>query len=514
MINPGSCRTVDELVAAGTSDVRPLADTIADFGEESPSVRAALDFGVPFSSAAAISTTGLARVEDYRALVEATAGSAWMDNTTLLTAATLLSSDGPRAMTPLTVWDLVTFVRAVISYERIYHHEHPLVEDAAINDMLGADVVTSVPLPFETPSENSPLPADWVGPHRLMSEIWEQAYGWIVRLAEHAGTPTFDGVQLEAVRDAWRTALGDPELRVGELTDWKEAKLRWRSPSNELLERMADATDVRAGYISLDPAPEFREQARLKADAGIKPSGTRANLLTDLNLRAYVNQRVADFFALPYVTAAARVPFRRHLDHRAVAIHQRLVALDVIDNEYARVATDLDLQLPVFLALAIRDAGSPGDVWGATATLRDKAAAYRTVRLELDGALARRDAKEAARVAKALAASVDNVLQVAGSAMAAASVAAVEEIAKGDLTGVVAGVAAVQAAGQNLLKSSVAERLLWRWRRPHLLWMNNVIDESKSLVEALPDFSRIWKIPEPEQSTFAARFQNMRALQA
>ena len=109
---------------------------------------------------------------------------------------------------------------------------------------------------------------------------------------------------------------------------------------------------------------------------------------------------------------------------------------------------------------------------------------------------------------------VDSVLNVAGRAVAASGLAAVEELAKGDVTGIATGVAAAEAAGRGLLESSVVDRLMWRLRRPYLLWINDVMDEARCITEAMPDVARIWRIPERERSIFAARFRAMGALQS
>src|ERR1051326_8423207 len=105
--------------------------------------------------------------------------SAWMDNTTIVTACALMSEEGPKVMTPLTVWDVVTFVRAVVCYERIYHHEHPDIDEARVNQLLGGDVFKSVPLPTRAIEDGRLLPDPWDGAHRFMCETWEQSFVWL-----------------------------------------------------------------------------------------------------------------------------------------------------------------------------------------------------------------------------------------------------------------------------------------------------------------------------------------------
>src|ERR1700733_135933 len=177
MTEPGECKDIDDLICKARDDAQAHANTVRHFGEESPQVLANVEFGLTFSSAAASSPPGFAELKQYRDLVSRREGSGWMDNTTLLTAVTLISDGGPEAMTPLTVWDLATFVRAAASYERIYHHMHPQIDDNAINQRLGQTVLCAVPLPPETP-DGLDLPKPWEGPHRFMCELSQSALFW------------------------------------------------------------------------------------------------------------------------------------------------------------------------------------------------------------------------------------------------------------------------------------------------------------------------------------------------
>jgi hypothetical protein len=514
MLDPGASPDIARLIADASDNAQQFANTVEHFGADSSVVGGVLDLGLPFNSAAITSPLALEEVQKYRARVATSAnGCGWMDNTTILTATTLMSDTGRDAMTPLTIWDLVTFFRAIVSYGCIYHHEHPGVDDDKINRALGETVLTSVPLPLDAQKGTSPLSDGWVGPHHFMWDTWEDAYGWLKRLSARAGTQTLDGVQLVAVRNAWRYALDDPHLTTDEIVNWEDASTRWQSPSDELMRQIADATDVADTNVYVDPTPSMRELAKQQAIAGVKQTGRRGELLTDLNLRAYVNQRLADFFELPYVCGVARVPFRRHLYDQAVAVQHQLSTIELVDGSYEQLAANARLRLPVFLAIAIRQASKPDDLWAGLGTLRSDGAAYRRVRINLDEALGRGNLKEAEKLAKALSTSVDNVLKIAGEAVVAGGVAGISGIAQGDVVGVASGVAALQAAGKKLLDSSVVDRLRWRLLKPHLLWINNIMDEARTITEALPDLERIWKVPEREREAFVERFKAMGALQ-
>lgn len=503
---------IDDLIRQGQSAGQACAETLRHFGADAPRVQGYVDLGVWLPSGAAATPSGLEQLTRHRALVTRREGSGWMDNTTLATAVTLLSDDGGDAMTPMTVWDLATFVQAIISCERIYHHEHPQVDDRAIGARLGEDVLQAVPLPVQGPSERSPLPDPWEGPHRLMYELWEDAMSRLKRLAECRDGSTLDGRELLAVRDGWRRALDRTDVELEDLTNVQDARTRWTSPTDELLYEIAAVSSTYAVYPDLDPDGAMRRYVAGRAELGFPERNPLSVMLTDLNLRAYVNQNLADFFQLPYVCGIARLPFRRHLYDRAVAVQQRLTTLDVIDDRYAELAAGVQLRLPVFLASALAGAQRPDDLWDAIGRLRRDAAPYREARTTLDAALADGDLKELRRVRKALVTSVDGVLPIVGGATTEAGVAAVEQVAQGDSVGIVAAVAGAVAAGRALLGSSIGTRLAWRLRRPHLLWINNVVDEAQHLTEALPALERIWRIPERELPIFATRFDATAAL--
>ncbi len=125
----------------------------------------------------------------------------------------LMSDAGNEYLTPLTLWDLATFFRAANSYQRLYHHEHPDVDDDLINGRLGADVLCSIPIPI---AENMPsgalLPEPWDGAHRRLCEIWGESFSWLRRLEANTDPGTLEGEGLTAVTAAWNAALGCDDL--------------------------------------------------------------------------------------------------------------------------------------------------------------------------------------------------------------------------------------------------------------------------------------------------------------
>jgi len=507
MIDVDNLSSVTDLVKGYVGESQAYADTIGG-REDEPAMVAYAEYGVPWHWAACQGQAGLRDIAAYRELVENVDCSAWMDNTTIVTACALMSKEGPNIMTPLTVWDLVTFVRAVVCYERIYHHEHPDIDDAWVNKALGGDVLKSVPLPIRSTGGRI-LPDPWDGAHRFVCETWEASFGWLKRLHESVGKETLDGRQIQTVTEAWRAALGNANLQPAELVDHKEVDRRWRSPSNQLLVDTANITAVNDTYIYLDPGEKFQRLFRQKRELGLHDESQerRSHILSDLNLRSYTNQRFAEFFTLPYTCSMGRLPFRRHLYDRAVSVQDELKAAKVIDNRYAELATGVQLRLPIFLALALRDAKTPEDLWGALAAMRAGASKFRAHREEMDQALGRGDLKEFKKIGKALNTTVENLLELAGNATVSAGAVVLENLAKGDIKPIGTSIGAAVAAAKGVFKSSFTERLMWRLRRPQLLWINNLIDQSLCLTESMPDFSRIWEIPPNRQAIFSERFR-------
>ena len=179
---PGQCSSIDELVTDAAGDAGAFTDTLCHFGADHPRSVAVLDFGLSFASTASATPSGLAAVRAYRSLVDHRDASGWMDNTTLVTASALMSDSGHDALTPLTIWDLVTFARAVIGYEHVYHHKHDAVDTEAMNRQLGDAVFHDLPVPLDRHPTRI-LPEPWEGPHRLMCDLWSDAFNWLKRLA-------------------------------------------------------------------------------------------------------------------------------------------------------------------------------------------------------------------------------------------------------------------------------------------------------------------------------------------
>src|SRR5262249_8224680 len=73
--------------------------------------------------------------------------SAFLDGTLLMTVEALLGPDGPQVLTPVTLWELTTFIDALVCFERLYCVASPAVDISRFNRRLGAKVLTAIPAP-------------------------------------------------------------------------------------------------------------------------------------------------------------------------------------------------------------------------------------------------------------------------------------------------------------------------------------------------------------------------------
>jgi hypothetical protein len=109
-IGSGAVHTlVDAAWSAGAAPADP----------DDPRVRAFAEFGLPPDSELA-TEGGLRSLHEWRDGLHIPANSAFLDGTLLMTVAALLGPDGPDALTPVTLWELTTFIDALVCFDRLY----------------------------------------------------------------------------------------------------------------------------------------------------------------------------------------------------------------------------------------------------------------------------------------------------------------------------------------------------------------------------------------------------------
>jgi hypothetical protein len=153
MSDANSLETVADFVRTSIGEIDTFVNAIAGHEDETR-IAGYADLDVHWTSGACGDQDGLEDLSLQRRIVKGrVAPHGW--TTTPRTATTLLSSDGLAAMEPLTIRGLVSLAPSVVCFDRIFHHQHPNVDDARINESLGTEVLVPVSLPFRN-AERSP----------------------------------------------------------------------------------------------------------------------------------------------------------------------------------------------------------------------------------------------------------------------------------------------------------------------------------------------------------------------
>ena len=496
-----------EFVALATNDAEAWARTVDYFGEDSPRVSGWLEYGIPWTSAACATETGLADVADHAGAIDSRANSVWMDNTTLLTADTLLSR-GERYMTPLTIWDLISFCRNAVSCEHIYHYQHPSVDDVAMNNRLGDGVLVPLNQPYQDVPPGRELPEQWEGlSAHMCGDFYMGLKNYFRNLREYSGPGTVYGAEMEAIRSAWAAVVDYPSLATGDVLD-KDCLERtsWRSPAPTLIRQFAEASDIRDSLFLDHDSPAWK----------LDPDSSRTldlmrEILTASNVRCYINQRQADLFGLPYAPSIARMPFRAFVHRRRTDVDSAMASLQLADAAYAELAQGQSFRLPVYFAVTLRNAQEPEDLWTSLREHRAKAERYRQRRTSLDEAVDRGDLKELRKLKKALNTDAEKLTEALGHSATGALSGALE-VSKGSLPSQATAIAAVAGAVHGLVTSTFASRVIMRFRRPELLYLSNLVDEAKSITRSLSQVARVWGLSELEERRFAERFESVSKL--
>ena len=111
---------------------------------DDPEVRGFAEFGLRPSSGLA-TEEHLSRMDQWRTSLAIPPNSAFVDGTLLQTVRLLLHPYGPgKILTPVTLWELTTFVDALVCFDRLYCIANPEIDIAGINHLLGSEIL--VPL--------------------------------------------------------------------------------------------------------------------------------------------------------------------------------------------------------------------------------------------------------------------------------------------------------------------------------------------------------------------------------
>jgi hypothetical protein len=506
---------LDDLISRSESRVAAYAETLS---KDETRVTGFIDFDIPLQSSAAASQDDLSEVTQWLQQPRRYPGSGvLLDNTTIVTLTSLFAGD---RLTPLTLWDLSRAVTALVTYDNIFHFANPEVNDDTLNTGLGQDVFRPLSLPDTGPQY------DPRGVRGLFNTAWEDTHALMKQLEASVGTATVEGLEIEALIRQWSLAVGRP-LTPADVVNTKLSRIEWSSPGAALLAELWRTTSTNSIGI---PAGEGIDNFESMMDVPGVPKGYKTgfiSLIRQGNYRGHVNQRLAGHLNLPYMPNVARIPFLSRFYDRPHAVSERLPAILALDKQYAERASQAQLLsgapfvLPVFVALAIRDASTPSDLWAAVATLRGHARRYRERRADLDRALEQGDLDVTAATLKAVrteAAKLTTLLADAGSAGAGSLIGSVEAKPVTFLSGMPldwlqAGLTAVIAGARKLMPASVGLRLAWRLCRPEYRFLSDITSQSRAISNSMPAIQRLWGLPDRQIDRFRSRYEHFAGFQ-
>lgn len=468
-----------------------------------PQVLAFAEFGLPPSSPLATEDQ-LRSLEDWRESLRIPANSAFLDGTLLQTIQALLSTyHGPQVLTPVTLWELTTFIDALVCFDQLYCVANPDIDVAGINRLLGTEVLSAVPDP------------DGGTLRRLATEAAEDGLTGMRALARKVGSDDEFGEEVQAVAKGWQAVLG--------------ADLPSGSPFDTDALDIARVLLATPDYTPLldEPPPTAAEPSALLLDGSAAKSGTwglsrtlqvltratavpvtpsepaerpqldaRQRLAATATYRTYVNQGVANALAVPYLPGTLRMPFRRLFVRRAAEIQDELVTIALADRVFAQQQPSSPLTLPFFTAAVLERATTRADIWAQMAHVREQSASFRSKRAELDALLERSQVSpEALRLQAAIRDQGLKLADLAGATQQSASVAlgvmAQMGIAPLAAGAVKVGVDAAQGVGRDGSWTRVWRRLFHR----HEYFLAQTNSQAIALTNAMPQLQRLWELP-------------------
>ena len=506
---------LDKLIRRAEHDAQFCADT---YSGTDPRASGYINFGIPARSAAAAEPARLAEISKWCQQPRQYEGSGvLLDNTTIVTLASLLQGD---KLSPLTLWDLGRAITAVVTYDNIFHFENPDVNDDELNARLDQVAFRPLTLP-SVGSEHGPG-----GVRMLFYTTWKDTHSVMQGLEQSVGTSTMAGLEIDDLTTQWSVALGLP-LEPADIVNADMSGKEWRSNGPLLLLKLWEATRTQAYAPNFESLLQQVSTAKPRSDLHEGMFDSLRRFIRESNYRGHVNERLASHLGLPYMPNVARIPFRSRFYDRAAIVSDRLPSILALDTRYSERAAQAPLLsgepfvLPVFLALAVRDAATPEDLWSAVAELRDQARGYRERRAALDKALEQGDLNVTADTFKAVRTEAEKLTTLLGAAGRAAADPLVESVkarpialvAGMPLDWLQTGLAVLIAGARKLLPESVRDRLMWRLSHPEYRFLSDVISQSRVITNSMPAIQRIWGLPDGETEPFRRRYEGFAGLQ-
>jgi hypothetical protein len=506
--------------SAGTGVIRRLVDTLWSQSDhlvpadpDGRGVRAFAEFGLPPWSPFATKEQ-LDDLEAWRNNLQIPPNSAFLDGTLLMTVEALLGPGGPEVLTPVTLWELTTFIDALVCFDRLYCIANPIVDVSHFNRRLGADVITVIPDPDGGMLRRLAAQAAGEGLEQMRDLSFfsrdrdarlplsrEEYYAW--------------GQELLTVVDGWRAVLGPDVPRDGPFdiskVDIGLAQMEGPASAGEpgdpyfpgsdrssvLVDGPAAAGDL--GYPQLEVLVKATRLPRTPAIATDRPSlEARKRFAASSTYRTYVNQGIANALKLPYQPGTLRMPFRRLFIERSREIQDELVTVALADKIFASLQPSSPLTLPFFTASVLKGATTREDVWAHMARKHEDSLPFRRHRAERDLMLESSSVSpEALRVQSAIRDEALKLADLAGVAQQSASVAAgvVAQTSIVPLAGAAGALEIGLHAARGLGRDGSWTRVWRRLFHRHEYFLAQTNSQAIELTNALPQIQQLWQMP-------------------
>lgn len=427
-----------------------------------------------------------------------------MDGTLLQTVYTLIHPvhGSLHVLTPVTLWELTTFIDALVCFDRLYCIANPDIDVDGFNRLLGTEVL-------------SPLPDPDAGILRLLAT--EAAVDGLANMSILAGKVGSDdefGQEVQTVAKGWQAVLGadlpgDSPFDTGALdslrvlSQYLALERPSDKPSPAVAEPSAALIDGRTAVLpslglsrTLEDLVAATRVPRIPAELAERPSlHSRRTLAATATYRTYVNQAVANALAVPYLPGTLRMPFRRLFVQRAAEVQDELVTVALADRIFAQQQPSSPLTLPFFTTAVLQRAMTRADIWVQIAHVRQQSEPFRRKRAELDALLERSQVSpDALQLQAAIRDEGLKMADLAGVAQQAASVAlgVVAQTGIVPLAGVIkVGVDAAQGVGRDGAWTRVWRRLFHR----HQYFLAQTNSQAIALTNAMPQIERLWELP-------------------
>lgn len=469
---------------------------------DDPRVRGFAEFGLPPYSPFA-GENQLRGLDAWRESLRIPANSAFLDGTLLDTVETLLSPrDDLDVLTPVTLWELTTFIDALVCFDRLYCIDNPGIGIADFNRLLGTEVLSGIPDPNDGMLR------------RLATVAAEDGLANMRALAARAGRDDEFGEEVQAVATGWQAVLGadlpaDSPFRT-DAADITRVWLGFATPaltperddfppaamqlSATIIDEGSSATGDLTGTMLVLTEATRVPQSPLES-AARPPLWDRERLAATATYRTYVNQGIANALAVPYLPSTPRMPFRRLFVRRAAEVQDELITVALADRAFAQQQPSSPLTLPFFTAAVLQRATTREDLWAQMARVREQSAPFRRKRAELDALLERSQVSpDALRLQAAIRDDGLTMADLAGVAQQSASVAVgvVAQTAIVPLAGAMkVGIDAAQGVGRDGSWTRVWRRLFHR----HEYFLAQANSQAIALTNAMPQLQRLWELP-------------------